>query len=156
MSIPVLTEARMVLLDHAMEPELLKELKDIILCAPSRVANKILKKDYEKLSKFIFLPRDAEGNINLKGAREEVANLMTTYPAFRSQNPITVCMLIATYFSEHPEQSNANPEQEESDWLARVTPTNSPNPTPPASPTGSPRMHSSMRLQQEQAEDDIL
>ena len=60
----------------------------------------------------MYLPRDADGNINLKGAHDEITNLLNTYPAFRSQNPISVCMFIGAYFTDHPDQSNVNRESE--------------------------------------------
>ena len=116
MQVPDVSPARLYLLDHALDSELIEELKDIILCAPSRVVTKILQKDLEKLSKFINIPRDEYGNVIIKAGREEVQNILNSYPAFRSQHPLTVCMSIAFYFSNHPDQSNVNTRYVEIDW----------------------------------------
>ena len=149
---PKLSQARMFLVENAFEPELLEELNDIIVCAPSRVAAKIRAADYQKLSKFIQMPHDGDGNIVLKGAREVITHLLNSYPSFRSNDPTTVCLAIAGYFTAHPEQSNATSRYQEIDWMEHVTPTNSAN----TSPLLTRNIGQPMNLSQEQVLGDTF
>ena len=152
MSLPELTEARKVLLSHANDPELVNEIKDIILCAPSRIAAQLHTSDYEKLSEFILLPRDAEDNLNLRGARQELTNLLNNVPAFRSQNYKLVCMSIVSYYTEHPEEIKINTQSRDPAWYQKITPTNSPS----GSPIGSPRLRRPSTQAQTQEDPDFL
>lgn len=130
MEIPDLTEARQVLLSHAFDSDLVNELKDIILCSPSRITTHLRISDYEKLSNFIPLPRDNDGAINLKGARQELTNLLNNVPSFRSQNATTVCLAIASYYMEHPDQIQSSRYNTDPVWFQKITPTNSPIASP--------------------------
>ena len=117
----ILSEARKYLIEHGTDQELVDCLKDMILCSPTKIANELQNSDYEILSEYIYLPRSRTGNINMKGARQELVNLLNNFPAFRSQDASEVCLSIATFYQDNPQLIRTN-EKGSPSWARNLPP----------------------------------
>ena len=111
-----LTSAKAFLLNHVKDQDLIDALTDISLCNIKKVIGEITPEDLAILAPYFDFPRSRNGGFNLKGARQIIENQLNTYPSFRSQDSGTVCLSIATYYKEHPEEAGRKRTSNSPQW----------------------------------------
>ena len=99
-----LDEGQSYINQHAKDRLISEDLWDIILCNVKKVISEINEEDLTHLDTYYNFPRKRGVHFLLKSSRQILENELNNHPAFRSQDPITVCLKIANYYNNHPDE----------------------------------------------------